>query len=211
MNNAVQVNDEEIKLEAVPSFSSDSSFSTNNSSLTDKHSLEKKDNFLTITNNNKPPQVSGSNSYDMITNESGQLAKKANIYCNLSTNSCNSINQINLQLSGTKSNLNLKETSNVSCNSSINRRLMLNSISKLFRHRRKIMTRANSLKKSIKQVLQLADKKNTWNSMVNNANPNKLSLTVIQIFYVMIFYDHLTLIKLIKRSTVNRFTILNQT
>ena len=32
---------------------------------------------------------------------------------------------------------------------------------------------------SIKQVLQLADKKkNTWNSMVNNANPNKLSLTV---------------------------------
>ena len=183
MNNTVQVNDEEIKLEAVPSFSSDSSFSTNNSSLTDKHNLEKKDNFLTTLNNNKPlTHASSSNSYDVITNESGQSAKKANFYTNLSTNSCNSINKISLQLSGTKSNLNLKETSNVSCNSSINRRLMLNSISTLFRHRRKIMTRANSLKKSIKQVLQLADKKNTWNSMVNNANPNKLSLTVIQLF-----------------------------
>lgn len=61
---------------------------------------------------------------------------------------------------------------------------MMNSISKLFRHRRTIMTRANSLKKSIKQILQLADKNNTINSMIsttsahfvkpdaNNANGN---------------------------------------
>lgn len=53
-----------------------------------------------------------------------------------------------------------------SCNSSINRRLMLNSISKLFRHRRKIMTRANGLKKLIKQLIKLADKDKT------NDNPN---------------------------------------
>ncbi len=64
-----------------------------------------------------------------------------------------------------------------SCNSSINRRQMLNSISKLFRHRRKIMARANSLKKSIKQILQLADKSTTLNSMIsqsltsNQSNP----------------------------------------
>ena len=54
-----------------------------------------------------------------------------------------------------------------SCNSSINRRLMLNSISKLFRHRRKIMTRANGLKKLIKQLIKLADKDTT------NDNPNQ--------------------------------------
>ncbi len=62
-----------------------------------------------------------------------------------------------------------------SCSSSINRRKMLNSISKLFHHRRKIMTHANSLKKSIKQILQLADKNTTLNSMINqtiNSQPN---------------------------------------
>ncbi len=57
-----------------------------------------------------------------------------------------------------------------SCNSSINRRLMLNSISKHFRHRRTIMTRANSLKKSIKQILQLADKSGTLHSMISSTS-----------------------------------------
>ena len=61
-----------------------------------------------------------------------------------------------------------------SANSSINRRQMLKSVSRLFKHRRKIMTRANSLKRSIKQILQLADKNSTISSVITGGDTSLL-------------------------------------
>ncbi len=46
---------------------------------------------------------------------------------------------------------------NNSSSNRIKRRIMLNLISKIFKHRRKILSRANSLKKSIKQIIRSAD------------------------------------------------------
>jgi hypothetical protein len=54
-----------------------------------------------------------------------------------------------------------------SCNSSIQRRQALNSISRLFRHRRKVINRSNHLKGLIKQIVKLADKKNFLNIKKN--------------------------------------------
>jgi hypothetical protein len=73
-----------------------------------------------------------------------------------------------------------------SCNSSIQRRQGLNSISRLFRHRRKVINRSNHLKALIKQIVKLADKKIVLNKTptknqfltTKNVNKNDYSLNV---------------------------------
>ncbi len=57
----------------------------------------------------------------------------------------------------------------ISNNSSINRRLMLNSISKLFKNKRKVIAKSNQLKQMMKQMIKLADKE----KMTNNTNVNR--------------------------------------
>lgn len=76
-----------------------------------------------------------------------------------------------------ESNKNICTNENSSGNNSIKRRIMLNSISKLYKHRRRVMTRANSLKKSIKQLIKLAD----FKSFDTNQNSNNMSSHEIRI------------------------------
>ena len=136
-------------------------------------------------NSNITPKSGVTSNYNNLCKSNLSLTNKssASMGASIITNAVSSANTLTPQDSKLVAGFNNQNTSaginarSGSCNSSIQRRQALNSISRLFRHRRKVINRSNHLKALIKQIVKLADKRNIFNykkkHFLTTANLNK--------------------------------------
>jgi len=165
-----------LKSELKTNVSSNNSINSNNSASfnnlsnsndTSGVNTEIPDELLYSPSSNSSPcnsPLSDTSSDDSSSNKNSSNKNNNNLLqvssnTNLSIQKSKSATSVSKQQHNFIEETNVYKNENNSSNNSIKRRIMLNSISKLFKHRRKVMNRANSLKKSIKQIIKLADTK----------------------------------------------------